>query len=1306
MQRTRFSKPEHDWPLTGPTWSLCEGLIKAFEDAWRRGQAPAIADYLRADGPERPALLIELVHADLEFRLKSGEPARVETYLAKYAELAGDRGATLGLIAAEYELRRLFQGGVALDEYRARFPGHLDDLLKRLPPDKLDTQVPSTEVASTGPPARPAVPGYEIVSEVGRGGMGIVYKAREPNLGRHVALKFLPAEYARDSDRLERFLREARTASALNHPNICTIYSLGEHEGRPFIVMEFIEGLTLQALAARRPGVEEVARLIGQAARALAAAHAAGVVHRDIKPENIMVRADGYVKVLDFGLARRLPAAAGPESARKRDTDPGALLGTAAYMSPEQAGGERVDSASDIFSLGIVLYQLTTGHHPFEADSAFGLMHAITTRQPVPPSRLNPEITAPLEGLIESMLHKDARLRPTAAEVEASLAARADRQTGDVHEPGQRPIVHREPELAALRAALAEADAGRGSCVCVAGEPGIGKTTLVEDFLDELAAPGRTCLIARGHCSERLGGTEAYLPVLDALGNLLREERSGAVARLMKLVASTWYAQLTPAHRPGETKRPGDRATGGEEEAPDLLSSSGRALSQKAMLREFCTLLQEAGRLGPLVLFFDDVHWADLSTVDLLSHLGRHCQGLRVLVVVTYRPTELLIGPHPFHRVKLELQSKGVCVELALGFLGRADIDRYLALAFPGHALPADFAELIHARTEGSPLFMVDLLHYLRERGVIAESGGRWSLAQELPDLRQELPESARVVIQRKLDRLDDADRRLLAAASVQGHEFDSAAVAGALGLDAAEVEERLQVLDRVHGLVRQVREYEFPDGTLTLRYAFVHVLYQQALYADLRPTRRATLSTAVAQTLEGHHGAGSPAVAAELACLFEAGRDFGRAAWQFWLAAQNAGRVFAHREAVGLARRGLRLLAALPRTPQRDALELPLQTTLGLQLQVTDGYAAPAAEQAYTRARALCPEAPDSEPLFPVLWGLWLFHKVRSELVIAQELAADLGALAGKLTDPDLALQAHQALGLTALCRGDPGAALRHVEQVAALYDPDRHRTHSFLFGQDPGVICKAYGAVALWLLGYPDAAQRQSDAAIAMSRELSPTSQAVALHFAAVVHQLRRDAPRTRACAESSAAIAAEHGFSFWLAGGAVMSGWALGVGGAADEGVSRLRRGLRDWQATGSVTYRTYYLGLLAEVLGGQGQVEEGCRVLGEALALARQTGEGLYEAELYRLRGEMLLRTASAPGEAIAQAAEAFRQALEVARRQGAKALELRAAVSLARLSPRLGAAEEAQALLAETYCGFTEGFQTPDLQEAHGLLSAR
>jgi len=1270
MPEASINSESHE-PLTSGVWARCERLIMAFERAWQANDAPEIDDYLQIEGPERLALLVELVHADLEFRLKEGEPARIETYLSRFPELAGDGHIVTELAAAEYELRRRQQDSTTLDEYQRRFPAYDEALRGRLRKlHEAPTEIGVT-IARSQATRRPEVPGYEIVQEIGRGGMGVIYKARETSLGRHVALKFLPVELARDAALLERFIREARTASALNHPHICTVHALGDHDERPFIVMEFIDGQTLTAWKARRPAVEEAARLIRQAARALAAAHAAGVVHRDIKPDNIMVRDDGYVKVLDFGLARRLPTLSGVDTAGESDTTPGALLGTVAYMSPEQARGDTLDSASDIFSLGIVLYQLVTGEHPFEADSPFITLHAIASQQPAPASRLNREIPAALDGLIEAMLRKDPRLRPSAAEIETALAGLA-RQPFALRTEAPRKIVPREPELAVLRGTLTEADAGHGSLLCVAGEPGIGKTTLVEDFLEEIAATGRAAVIGRGHCSERQAGTEAYLPVIDALEDLLRRDAGGSAARLMKVVARSWYVQLAGGARnqgPGAgSQGPG---TAGQRIplAPDTWPlAPDPAFSQQALLREFCNLTHELSRLGPVVLFFDDVHWSDLSTVDLLAYLGQRCTDQRVLVIVTFRPTEMLLGPHAFHRVKLELQGKGACRELLLGFLGRQDIESYLALTFPGHSFPGDFADLVHARTEGSPLFMADLLRYLRERRVIAERDGHWTLARELPDLRQDLPESVRGMIQRKLERLSGSDRRMLSAAAVQGHEFDSAVVARSLELDAAEVEERLQELERVHGLVRLLRENSFPDRTLSLRYVFVHILYQQALYTNLPPTRRAALSLSLASALEEHHGPASTIAAAELACLYEVGRDYYRAAKQFHAAAQNAARVFAHREAVELARRGLRLLEVVqPPAARCEELELTLQTTLGLQLQVTEGYGAASARLAYDRARELCPPAHDTPELFPVLWGLWLCYKVSSQLPRAQEIADELMALARRLNDPDLALQAHQALGLTALCRGFPAITLEHVEQVATLYDPERHRTHAFHFGQDPGVICKAYGAVALWLLGFPDAAQRQSEAAIAMSRHMSPTSRAVAYHFAAMTYQLCRDAARARECAEASMAISAEHGFSFWLAGGVIISGWALAASGETAEGIARLRQGLLDWQATNSVTYRTYFLGLFAEALGEAGQQDEAHRVLDEALALVTETSEAFHESELHRQRGELFLREHGELASAAAKAAESsFRRALDLARAQGARSLESRAAASLAQL----------------------------------------
>ena len=335
--------------------------------------------------------------------------------------------------------------------------------------------------------------------------MGVVYKAQDTRLGRSVALKFLPQEFVRDPQRLERFRREARTASALNHPHICTIYDIGEYEGQPFLVMELIEGRTLRALAALRPPLPELVHLVGQVAKALAAAHAAGIVHRDIKPENIMVRDDGYREGarLRPGPPHDHPRRAVRSHGRAASPTRAPVVGTLLYMSPEQARAEPVGSASDIFSLGMVLYELATGQHPFPADSQVGdpARHlvadagaAVAAEPGDPRAAGSPDPAHAGEGP-PPPAHRGGGGRGTGrADREGCRSAWLGRPPSAV----QRHTVGRQQELAALRAGFEEAAAGRGLLLCVTGEPGLGKTTLVENFLDELAASGRTCTSPAG----------------------------------------------------------------------------------------------------------------------------------------------------------------------------------------------------------------------------------------------------------------------------------------------------------------------------------------------------------------------------------------------------------------------------------------------------------------------------------------------------------------------------------------------------------------------------------------------------------------------------------------------------------------------------------------------------------------------------------------------------------------------------------------------------------------------------------------
>jgi predicted ATPase len=862
---------------------------------------------------------------------------------------------------------------------------------------------------------------------------------------------------------------------------------------------------------------------------------------------------------------------------------------------------------------------------------------------------------------------------------------RRARRDGAVAVPAgmdERLIVGRQKELTDLRSAFESAAAGHGQLFCLSGEPGIGKTTVVEAFLRELSKSGSDYYLARGRCSERLAGSEAYLPVLEALETLLRGDDE-SVAGLMSVVAPTWFAQIAPVM----WNPPVDGS----------LARQTTVASQECLKRELAALLEELTVRRPLLIFLDDLHWADASTVDILAYSVARSASQRMLIVGTYRGTELLAANHPFLRVKLELQGHGVCREISMEFLTRADVERYLALRFPEHRFPPDLSARIHSRTEGNPLFMADLAGFLRDHGVFAKLDGRWVMVGQLPDVDHEIPESVRSMVQKKIAQLSAADHRLLVAASVQGYEFDSAVVSKVLGLDAADVEERLDVLERVHFFVRVVSENEFPDRTLTLRCRFVHVLYQNVLYASVLPTRKASLSCAVAEALIGHYGARHSTIASELAILFETARDFDRAAEYFLVAAQQAARVSANKEAVVLARRGLSALALLPETPERAQQELRLQTTLGPALMATAGVGAPEVEAVYLRAQRLCQQVGETPQLFTVIFGLYQYWIARGDYQTCRELTEQLLALAQKLDNPAFLLLAHNSLANTLWLTGDIARSVTHSEQSMAIYVPQEHHSlAAFYSGWDPGVACRAGGAKNLWILGYPDRAVQRGDEAIALAREIDHAySEVLALVFNAVLHQHRRDPQRTREQAEAAIALATEQELATWLPWAAALRGWALVELGQADEGIAQLREAIARWRTVTAGCLVPYFLALLADAYATRGQTEEALTTLAEALAITEQTHEGYMEAELYRLKGELQPEHE--------QAEACVRQALEITQRQNAKSFELRAVMSLSRLYHRQGRGTEARQMLAEIYGWFTEGFDTADLKEAAALL---
>jgi tRNA A-37 threonylcarbamoyl transferase component Bud32/tetratricopeptide (TPR) repeat protein len=775
---------------------------------------------------------------------------------------------------------------------------------------------------------------YQILAQIGAGGMGEVYRASDTRLDRQVAVKVIAPQWARDRQVRIRFEREARAISSLSHPHVCTLHDIGEQGEIEYLVMEFVEGETLTDRLTRGPlSLDEFVRYGTEIADALEIAHGRGITHRDLKPSNIMITSRGSVKILDFGLAKLEEVVANIDTeATDVFTRPGTPIGTYRYMSPEQIGGEAVGASSDIFSLGIVLYEAIAGRHPFDASSRSELIRNILAAEPVRPSMLRPDIPAGGDALLLHMLAKQSASRPTAAQLRAVLRTAVAEPPPQRQARPVRHVVGRERERAEI---IDRLGSDRGAVISVTGEAGLGKTTLVEECLAGFAR--NSAAIAVGRCSERLAGSEAYLPILEALADFIKNDAS--LAQSLKLLASAWYRQVAPV----------------PESAPDA-SAPTAAAGQERLKRELSTFFEAATKIRPVILFLDDVHWADVSTVDLIAYLAAHMAALRLFIIVTTRHSELLLQKHPFLQLTRDLQTRGSLHQISLQFLTWDDVQNYLHLEFPEDRFPEAFQRLVYEKTEGSPLFMVDLLRYLRDQEVIVQRDGVWELTRDVAEIEREIPASIRSMIERKIDQLNEDERRILIAASVQGAEFDSAVVARALEIDAAEAEEIVARLDRVHEFVGVIGEQEHPDGTPTLRYRFVHVLYQNTLYGLLGPARKVSLSAKVANAHLAMASDKLAPIASQLALLFETARDFGKATAFFLMAAQHARRLYANQEAILLARRGLDTAARIANAAERQAHDARLHELLGDVLALIGRH--DEAQASYTEAlQSLTPE-------------------------------------------------------------------------------------------------------------------------------------------------------------------------------------------------------------------------------------------------------------------------------------------------------------------------------------------------------------
>jgi adenylate cyclase len=823
-------------------------------------------------------------------------------------------------------------------------------------------------------------------------------------------------------------------------------------------------------------------------------------------------------------------------------------------------------------------------------------------------------------------------------------------------------FVGRERELATLEEIFAQVEAGQGQVVGVVAEAGGGKSRLLYEFRQRLQDKQVTYL--EGRCLS-YGSTMPYHPLLDVLRHNCGISETESPATIIEKVRFALH----------------DVGMEPEASAPYLLHLLGVQAGTESIAlltpeairsRTFETLKQmslKGSQQRPLIVQIEDVHWIDHTSQDYLASFVESLPGTAILLLTTYRP-----GYRPPWVEKSSAQ-------VALSNLTPQHAITVIHSTRQQQALPQPLEQVIIEKAQGNPFFLAELTRTVMERGSHAAA--------------IEVPDTIHGVLSARIDRLPEAHKRLLQTAAVLGREF-APRLLQALWEESTPLEPLLLDLKRLEFLYERARGEE-PV------YVFKHALTQEVAYDSLLTTRRQVLHAAAGHALELLYPEWLVERSEELAHHYTEAGVTEKAVHYWHHAGQKAMERSAHVEAISHLRQGLELLKTLPETAERVQREVDMLIALGESLRATQGAGALEVGETYSRARHLCQHLDNPHQLFPVLRGLWNHYANRAELQTAQVLGEQLLSLAQQMGDAFMLLTAHCALGTMLSFLGAVASAHTHFAQGIALYDSQQHRSFTFLYSEDPGVICHGLDAWTLWYLGYPDQGLTRSQEALRLVQQSAhPLSLAFVLSRAAMFHQLRREVSAVQEHAEAALSVAQEQGFPYWMAWGALFYGWGLVQQGKVKEGIEQLTQGLQAYPATGVAIRRPHFLALLAEAQGTMGQPEEGLTTLTEALTLVDTTGERWYEAELHRLKGEFLVQQNS---DNQAEAETCFHHALDIARSQQAKSFELRTATSLAKLWQQQGKRQEAHDLLGPVYHWFTEGFDTADLKDAQALLVA-
>jgi class 3 adenylate cyclase/predicted ATPase len=831
------------------------------------------------------------------------------------------------------------------------------------------------------------------------------------------------------------------------------------------------------------------------------------------------------------------------------------------------------------------------------------------------------------------------------------------------------PLIGREEEIALLTRRWERAKAGDGSVVLIVGEPGIGKSRIAQTLLEQLGKEPHTHL--RYFCSPHHQNSALYPSIaqLERAAGFRREDTDEQ--RLEKLEAI--LAQGTNDLREAVPLLADLLNIQTGERYPPL-NFTPQKRKERTLLAQL-TQVEGLAAQQPVLMVFEDVHWSDPTTRESLDLLIDRVLALRVLVIITFRPefTPPWIGrPH----VTL----------LSLSRLPPRQRAEMITHVTGGKALPKEIADQIVDRTDGVPLFIEELTRTVMESGILADAGDRYTTAGPVAPFA--IPTSLHASLLARLDRLAPA-REVAQIGAALGRSFSHELISAVAPMPRHYVDDALAQLVGAELIFRRGTP---PDA----EYTFKHVLVQDAAYGTLLRSRRHQIHARIATALEVQF---PEIVAAQPALLAHHCTEAGlpeKAVRYRTNAGHQAMARSAMIEAEAQLSKGLDLLAALPEETGRQQHELGLQIALGMALIATRGYV-PAVGEAFTRARQLCDQLDQPAQASAVMSGQCIYYTIRGELARACQVAKELLEFGEARNDRDATFQGCASSALTWFHIGDFVAARAHAERALALYDPAFWTAN---WTVSPQSYAGMFLFRSLTYLGYLDQARFRRDEHLGLARKQAHAhtlAMQLGTSLACDVH-MRRDAASLLSISEQLGTLCADHGFPYWGALSAWGRGCCLSISGRQDQAIALITEALNAYQAIGAVTVVPLYLTSLAEALGKAGRLSEGLEKLNEATRQIEATQEGWTEADMHRVRGELLI----AIGD-LEAAEQSFHQAIAVARRQSAYLWELRAATSLARLWRDQGKRNEARDLLAPIYGWFTEGFDTPDLKEAKALL---